>query len=134
VIVVDTSAICAILFQEESAATAAETIDAASARLLSAANWVEAAIVVEARKGPAGALEFDALIEQGGIEIVPVDEETARAARVAWRRYGKGRHPAALNFGDCFAFGLAKVRGLPLLAIGGDFAKTDIVMASVPAE
>ncbi len=130
-IVVDTSAIIAILFQEDGASSAAETLADASARLLSAANWVEAAIVVEARKGAAGSHEFEELIERAGIEIVAVDDDVARAARAAWRRYGKGRHPAALNFGDCFAYGLAKVRELPLLAIGDDFTKTDLVMAGV---
>lgn len=128
-IVIDTSAIVAILFQESEAAAAAEAIADASTRLMSAANWTEAAIVVEARKGAAGALEFDTFIESAGVEIAPIDENIARAARGAWRRYGKGRHPAALNYGDCFAYGLAKTRGMPLLAIGGDFAKTDIVIA-----
>lgn len=128
-IVVDTSAIVAILFQESEAAAAAEAIADASVRLMSTANWIEAAIVVEARKGAAGALEFDSLIESAGVEIVPVDEDAARTARAAWRRYGKGRHKASLNFGDCFAYGLAKTKGLPLLAIGGDFAKTDIALA-----
>ena len=128
-IVVDTSAIVAILFQENGAPAAAKALADASSRYLSAANWVEAAIVVEARKGAEGSLEFDALIDGAGVEIVPVTDEVARAARAAWRRYGKGRHPAGLNFGDCFAYGLAKVRELPLLAIGGDFSKTDLVMA-----
>jgi ribonuclease VapC len=128
-IVVDTSAIMAILFQEDGASSAAKALAEASSRFLAAANLVEASIVAEARKGAAGALEFDALIETAGIEIVPVSEDTARAARVAWRRYGKGRHPAGLNFGDCFAYGLAKEKGAPLLAVGADFSKTDIVMA-----
>jgi ribonuclease VapC len=128
-IVVDTSAIIAILLQEENAPAAATAIADASSRLMSAANWVEAAIVVEARKGAEGSQEFDALIETAGLEIVPVTDDVARAARGAWRRYGKGRHPAGLNFGDCFAYGLAKVRALPLLAVGGDFAKTDLTMA-----
>lgn len=128
-IVVDTSAIVAILFQETGATSAAKTLAEASSRYLSAASWVEAAIVVEAHKGADGSLEFDALIDSAGIEIIPVTEEITRAARAAWRRYGKGRHPAGLNFGDCFAYGLAKVRELPLLAIGDDFAKTDLVMA-----
>lgn len=128
-IVVDTSVIVAILFQEDGASVAAEALADASSRFLSAANWVEAAIVVEARKGSDGTLEFDAFIDVAGIEIVPVTDDVARAARAAWRRYGKGRHPAGLNFGDCFAYGLAKFRELPLLAIGDDFARTDIAMA-----
>ncbi len=129
-IVVDTSAIIAILFQEDDAGAAARVLGGATTKFLSAANWVEAAIVVEARKGAGGSLEFDALIERAGIELVPVTDVVARAARAAWRRYGKGRHPAALNFGDCLAYGLAQTRELPLLAIGKDFAKTDIVLAA----
>ena len=101
-------------------------------RRISAANWLEAAIVVEARKGAAGAIEFDSFVESAAIEIVPVTDEIARAARAAWRRYGKGRHPASLNFGDCFAYALAKVEGLPLLAIGTDFSSTDISLAAPP--
>lgn len=128
-IVIDTSAILAILFQEDEASAAANALLGASTRLLSAANWVEASIVAEAKKGAAGALEFDAMIESAGVEIVPLTEDVARAARGAWRRYGKGRHPAGLNFCDCFAYGLAKTKDAPLLAIGADFARTDIVMA-----
>ncbi len=128
--IVDSSALIAILLQEDRAAMAAEALDRSFVRILSAANWLEAAIVIEARKGPAGAIEFDALIEAAAIEIAPVTDEVARAARTAWRQYGKGRHPASLNFGDCFAYGLAKTRGLPLLAVGGDFSKTDIALAS----
>lgn len=128
-IVVDTSAIIAILLQEKGAPAAASAIADASSRLISAANWVEAAIVVEARKGAEGSQEFDAFIEAACLEIVPVTDDVARAARVAWRRYGKGRHPAGLNFGDCFAYGLAKTRETPLLALGDDFAKTDLQMA-----
>jgi ribonuclease VapC len=129
VIVVDTSAIVAILFQEESAPSAAKALADSSARYFSAANWMEAAVVVEARKGADASLEYDALIDAAGIEVVAVTDDVARAARIAWRRYGKGRHPAGLNFGDCFSYGLAKVRDLPLLAIGDDFSKTDLVMA-----
>jgi ribonuclease VapC len=129
VIAVDTSALLAILFQESGAEQAAKALADSSNPCLSAANFLEAAIVVEARKGAEGALEFDSFIESAGVEIVPVTEDVVRAARSAWRRYGKGRHPAALNYGDCFAYGLAAVRSLPLLAIGEDFLKTDITLA-----
>jgi ribonuclease VapC len=129
VIVVDASAICAILFQEEGAELSARALAEAASRRISAANWLEAAIVVEARKGPAGAIEFDSFVESASIEVVPVTDEIARAARAAWRRYGKGRHPASLNFGDSFAYALAKVEGLPLLATGEDFSLTDISLA-----
>ena len=131
-IVVDSSALVAILLQEPGAPAAAQALTEASARYVTSANWVETAIVMEARKGPSGAIEFDALMEEAGIEIVSVDAEIGSAARTAWRRFGKGRHPASLNYGDCFAYGLAKVRDLPLLAFGGDFEKTDLVMA-IPA-
>jgi ribonuclease VapC len=130
VIAVDASAICAILFQEDGAEMSARALVEAASRRISAANWLEAAIVVEARKGPAGAIEFDSFVESASIEIFPVTDEVARAARAAWRRYGKGRHPASLSFGDCFAYGLAKVEGLPLLTISADFSSTDISLAA----
>ncbi len=96
---------------------------------MSAANWLEAAIVIEARKGAEGAIDFAALIEAAAIEIAPVTDDVARATRAAWRRYGKGRHPASLNVGDCFAYGLVKTRRLPLLETRADFAKTDVTLA-----
>jgi ribonuclease VapC len=83
-------------------------------------------IVVDSRKGEAGGRELDLLIYRADIEIVPVDQDPAEIARIAWRRFGKARHPAALNYGDCFAYALAKSRRLPLLCLGGDFAQTDI--------
>jgi len=98
-------------------------------RRLSAANLLEAAIVIEARKGEAGSRELDLLMYRSGIEIVAVDRDQVETARLAWRRFGKGRHPAALNYGDCFAYALAKTRGLPLLFRGDDFARTDIAPA-----
>jgi ribonuclease VapC len=91
------------------------------------ANLLEASsIVVDSRKGEAGGRELDLLIYRADIEIVPVDQDQAEIARIAWRRFGKARHPAALNYGDCFAYALAKSRRLPLLCLGGDFAQTDI--------
>lgn len=127
-IVVDTSALVAILLQEERAADVAAALAAAPSRQISAANWLETSIVIEAKKGEAGALEFDALMERAAIEIAPDTPEIVRAARLGYRYYGKGRHQASLNFGDCFAYGLAKVKGLPLLAVGADFARTDIAL------
>jgi ribonuclease VapC len=79
------------------------------------------------QRGPAGANELDNFLRRGGIEIVPVDVDQVRIARDAFRRFGKGRHPASLNFGDCFSYALAKALGEPLLFKGGDFARTDIV-------
>ena len=98
----------------------------AKTRAISAANVLESGIVLESRRGEAAGHEFDLFLNQAGVDIVPVDAEQIEIARMAWRRYGKGRHPAALNFGDCFAYALAKVLDEPLLSKGTDFARTDI--------
>lgn len=124
--VIDTSAIIAILLGEPEAPELARAIEDGSPRLLSAANLLETSMVIEARKGDAAGRELDLLVYRAGIDVVPVDQEQAEIARVAWRRYGKGRHPASLNFGDCFAYALAKTTGLPLLFKGDDFNQTDI--------
>ena len=125
--VIDTSALVAILLQEPGADRIAAAIEAGSPRMLSAASLQEASIVVESRKGEAGGRELDLLIYRAGIEVIAVDPDQAELARAAWRQFGKGRHPARLNYGDCFAYALAKQRGLPLLYRGDDFARTDIV-------
>jgi len=83
-------------------------------------------MVIESRKGEIGGRELDLLLYRAGIEIVPVDQDQAEIARIAWRRFGKGRHPAALNYGDCFAYALAKARQVSLLFTGSDFSQTDI--------
>jgi ribonuclease VapC len=127
--VIDTSAIIAVLVDEPDAPRVAEAIEAASLRLLSAANLLEASIVIEGRNGAPGGRDLDLLIYRTGTEIVPVDQDQAEIARDAWRRYGKGRHPAGLNYGDCFAYALAKSRRLPLLFVGGNFARTDLEAA-----
>jgi ribonuclease VapC len=124
--VIDTSALVAVLLQESDADRVAQAIDAGSPRLLSAASLLEASIVIESRKGGAGGRELDLLVYRAGIEIVPVDQNQAETARAAWRRFGKGRHPAGLNYGDCFAYALARSRRLPLLFRGSDFSQTDI--------
>ncbi len=124
--VIDTSAILAILLGEPDAAAFASAIGIASPRLMSAATLLEASIVLDSRKGEEGARDLDLFIYRAGIEIVPVDVEQAEVARLAWRRYGKGRRAAGLNFGDCFAYALAKVSGAPLLYKGGDFGRTDL--------
>ena len=93
---------------------------------MSVANFLEASIVLESRGGRAAAHDLDALLETAEIELVPVTGEHLEAARHAWRRFGKGNHPAALNFGDCFAYALARATGEPLLYKGDDFAQTDI--------
>ena len=124
--IIDSSAIIAVLLDEANAADIARAIEASSQRLLSAANLLEASIVIESRKGEAGGRELDLLIYRAAIEIVAVDQEQAELARIAWRRFGKGRHPAGLNYGDCFAYALARTRQLPLLFQGDDFSRTDI--------
>jgi len=124
--VIDSSAIVAILLNEADAADIARAIESNSQRLLSAADLLEASIVIESRKGEAGGRELDLLIYRAAIEIVAVDQEQAELARIAWRRFGKGRHPAGLNYGDCFAYALARTRQLPLLFQGDDFSRTDI--------
>jgi ribonuclease VapC len=125
--VIDTSAIIAVLLNEANAARIAQAIETGSPRLVSAANFLETSMVIESRKGDAGGRELDLLIYRAAIEIVAIDQDHAEIARIAWRRFGKGRHPAGLNFGDCFAYALAKTRRLPLLYQGQDFSHTDIV-------
>lgn len=124
--VIDSSALLAILFDEPERRTFNQTIEADPVRLLSAANFVEAALVVEARLGEAAGREFDLFIHRAEIDIIAVDADQAEIARRAYRRYGKGRHRAGLDFGDCFAYALAKTRGEPLLFKGDDFAATDV--------
>jgi ribonuclease VapC len=124
--VIDTSAIVAVLLNEPSAGHVTQAIERGSPRLLSAANLLEASIVIESRKGEAGGRELDLLLYHAGVETVPVDQDQAEIARMAWRRFGRGRHPAALNYGDCFAYALSKARRLPLLYIGNDFSQTGI--------
>ena len=127
--IVDTSALLAILFAEPDAKRYEDAIAAAWPRRMSAVALVEAAMVVESRGGPSAGNQLDLLVEKAEIELVPVTAETAEAARRAWRRFGKGNHSAALNFGDCFAYALAEDTGEPLLYKGNDFAQTDISAA-----
>ena len=124
--VIDTSVVIAILLGEPDAAEFAAAIEQDSSRLLSAASLLEASIVIETRKGDEGARDPDLLIYRAGIQIVPVDAEQAEVASAPWRRFGKGRHPAALNYGDCFAYALAKTSGFCLLFKGADFGQTGL--------
>ncbi|WP_108522894.1 type II toxin-antitoxin system VapC family toxin [Bradyrhizobium algeriense] len=127
--VLDTSAIVAIFFNEPDAPRFREQVAEDPVRLISAATAVEAAMVIEARLGEAGGAELDLWLHKADIEIVPVTADHADQARRAWRRYGKGRHPAGLNFGDCFSYALAALSGEPLLFKGNDFSQTDIKAA-----
>jgi ribonuclease VapC len=130
--VVDSSAVLSILLAEPDARTFATAIRQASVRLMSAATLVEASIVLDASHGPQGASQLDLFIKRAQIEIVPLDEHQAEVARSAWRRFGKGNHPARLNYGDLFAYALAKVTDRPLLFKGNDFGLTDIEPALAP--
>ena len=127
--VIDTSALVAILLDEPERRAFNEKIEADPRRLLSAVTFVETALVIEARVGEAGGRELDLFLHRAGVETVPVDADQAEIARRAFRRYGRGRHPAGLNFGDCFAYALVKTTGEPLLFKGDDFGRTDIVAA-----
>jgi ribonuclease VapC len=124
--VLDTSSIFAILLAEPEAGILSEMISKDQKRLLSAGTALELMIVLEARKGEAGGRELDLFLHRAKIDIVPFDGEQAEIARQAWRHYGKSNHPAGLNFGDCFAYALAKISGEPLLFKGDDFNQTDI--------
>jgi len=127
--IVDSSAILAILFNEDDAERYARAITDADACRISAANFVEVAIVVEAQTKATGSRQFDAFFRRAGIVIEPVTEEQAHIARQAYTDFGKGRHKAGLNFGDCCAYALAKTSGETLLFKGEDFKKTDIASA-----
>ena len=132
--VVDTSALLAILQNEPERRTFNESIENAEQVSLSAASFVEISMIVESRFGADGVRDLDLFIAKARITLIPVDEEQAHMARQAYRRYGKGRHPAALNFGDCFSYALAQAHADSLLFKGNDFARTDIEChrASVP--
>jgi ribonuclease VapC len=124
--VIDTSAIVAILFGEPEARGFARAIDQDPLRLMSAISVLEATMVVESELGEAGGRELDLLLHRAGIEVVGFLPEQLEAARHAFRAYGKSRHPAGLNFGDCFSYALAKSTGQPLLFKGNDFVRTDV--------
>jgi ribonuclease VapC len=124
--VLDTSALLAVFLGEAEREAFLTKIRRDGARLLSAASALETSIVLESRRGEVAGREFDLFLHRLDIQIVAVDATQLEVARSGWRRYGKGRHPAALNFGDCFAYALAKTSGEPLLAKGEDFPKTDV--------
>jgi ribonuclease VapC len=126
--VLDTSALLAILLDEPERRVFTEAIEAAEARLFSAPSFVETSMILESRHGAEGVRALDRLLAAANVEIVAVELAQAQAAREAFRQFGKGRHPAGLNFGDCFPYALAKCRGEPLLFKGGDFSKTDVLV------
>ncbi|MGH8133019.1 MAG: type II toxin-antitoxin system VapC family toxin [Steroidobacteraceae bacterium] len=128
--VVDTSALIAVLNMESESARVAAALEADATRLISAATVVEAALVIESRYGAAGGRELDLFIAKASLSIEAVTPQQAEIAREAWRRYGKGRHSAGLNFGDCFSYALAKATGEALLFKGDDFTHTDVTAAA----
>lgn len=127
--VIDTSALIAILLDEPERRRFNEKIEADPRRLVSAVSFVETALVIETRLGEAGGRELDLFLHRADIEVMPVDLDQAEIARRAFRTYGRGRHSAGLNFGDCFAYALAKTTGEPLLFKGDDFGRTDVAAA-----
>ncbi len=124
--VIDTSALLAILQDEPKRRAFNEAIEAADSRLMSTATFVEVSIVIESRYGAEGLGDLDLFVDQAGIELVALDVDQAKVARRAFSRFGKGRHPAGLNYGDCFAYALAMLLGEPLLFKGEDFPQTDV--------
>ncbi len=124
----------AILFGEDDAHTYADAIAGATTRLMSGANYLEAGVVIDGQMGTAAGRHLDALISRANIRIEAVTREHADIARQAYLDFGKGNHPARLNFGDCSAYALAKSRRLPLLFKGDDFAQTDVIPALGPRD
>ena len=124
--VIDTSAVAAILFGEADGPVFADAIEKASTKLISAVTRVEMSLVIEGRKGVAGQALLERFLTRAGAEVSAVTPYHATLAIDAFREYGKGRHKAGLNIGDCFAYSLSKATGLPLLFKGEDFAQTDV--------
>ncbi len=125
-LVVDTSALLAVLLLEDDAAVYAEALGLATELRMAAPTWLETAMVATVRSGDDGYRELSRFIDELHIEIVPADRLLVEGAFEGWRRFGKGRHPAGLNYGDCFSYALAKLRNEPLLFKGDDFPLTDI--------
>ncbi|PYV81038.1 MAG: VapC toxin family PIN domain ribonuclease [Acidobacteria bacterium] len=128
--VIDTSAVLAIFLAEPERKQFLDSILQAGERLISAASVLETGIVLESKRGESAGREFDLFLVRTNITIVPVDPEQIDIARSAWRSFGKGRHPAALNFGDCFTYALARSSGESILAKGQDFALTGAELCS----
>ncbi len=128
--IVDTSALVAILYGETEGARFTEIIHDTDICRLSVANYLELSMVIEKQLGPDGARQADAFIRRAAITIEPVTIDQGHVAKQAFLDYGKGRHNAQLNFGDCFAYALAKMMDEPLLFKGDDFSRTDISSAS----
>jgi ribonuclease VapC len=131
--VIDTSALLAILLDEPERRAFNEAIEAADWRGMSVATLVELSIVIESRFGAEGLRDLDLFVQQAGIDLVAVDLEQAQVARRGFSRFGRGRHPAGLDYGDGFAYALAIVRGEPLLFKGEGLSQTDVLPFTPPA-
>lgn len=133
--IVDSSALIAILRDEPDAAEIARALEQGGIQRVSAANLLETSIVIDGSRDPVASRRFDDLVREAGLVVEPVTESQARIARAAYRDFGKGSgHPAGLNFGDCFAYALARERGEPLLFKGNDFGHTDVTPALLAAD
>jgi ribonuclease VapC len=128
---IDTSAVLAIMQREPERRIFLEAIEAADSTRMSVASFVESSIVLESRYGPEGLRDLDRFISRARIELVPVDTEQGQLARSAFSRFGKGRHRAGLNYGDCFSYAAAIDLGEPLMCKGDDFIHTDVPMLDV---
>jgi ribonuclease VapC len=134
-LIIDTSALIAILRDEDDAPDLAHAIERAEIRRISAANYLETAVVIDASRDPIASRRFDELVDAAELRVEPVTHDQARIARDAYRDFGKGSgHGAGLNFGDCFAYALAKSTGEELLFKGDDFGRTDLMPALPPAK
>lgn len=128
--IIDTSALIAILRDEGDASDMAHAIERAQVRRVSAASYLETAVVIDASRDPIASRRFDELVDTAELRVEPVTHDQARIARDAYRDFGKGSgHQAGLNFGDCFAYALAKSTGEALLFKGNDFGHTDVAPA-----
>ncbi len=128
--IIDASALVAIVLSEPEADRFTTAVSAATVRLMAAVNWLETLVVVDSRKSASGVTKAQGLRAELGIQILPADEGQIRVAHEAWRRYGKGRHRARLNLGDCCAYAASVTTGEPLLFKGNDFSRTDVEVAA----
>ena len=124
--VIDTSAMLVILQDEPERRRFSEALESSDTRSISTASFVETSMIIESRYGSDGMRDLDLFIAKAALVLEPVDTEQAHIARQAFRQFGKGRHPAGLNFGDCFSYALARLTAEPLLFKGQDFSRTDI--------
>ena len=131
--ILDTSAIVAVILGQAESAVLARAMLADAPSAVGAPSLAEAAIVLQARLGPRGLADLHGFLAEFAVHAVPFGDEHWRAAEKAFARYGKGRHPAGLNFGDCLTYAVAKLSGRPLLCVGGDFAQTDLTLVPLTA-